>query len=50
MTHKEAAEWLDQIETSLTRAELGKKDIDIIVLLRLAYKIIQEKEKELRNE
>lgn len=44
---KEAAAWLDQIETSLTRAELAKKDLDLICLLRWAYKKAKE---DLRNE
>lgn len=38
MTHEEKVAWLDQLEDSLTRAELGKKDRDLIVLLRWAYK------------
>ena len=38
MTHEEKIKWLDQLENSLTRAEQGKKDLDLIVLLRWAYK------------
>ena len=39
---KEKADWLDQIETSMTRAEMAKKDVDLIVLLRWAYKKAKE--------
>lgn len=46
MTHEEMVKWLDQLEDSLTRAELGKKDIDLIVLLRWAYKKAKEELKE----
>lgn len=38
MTREEKSKWLDQLENSLTRAEQGKKDLDLIVLLRWAYK------------
>lgn len=48
MTHEEAVKWLDQLETSLARAEQGKKDIDLVILLRLAYELAKEKEKETR--
>lgn len=44
---KEAAAWLDQLETSVTRAEQAKKDLDLICLLRWAYKKARE---DLRNE
>ncbi len=47
MTHDEKVAWLDQLEDSLTRAELGKKDIDLIVLLRWAFRKAKE---ELKNE
>ena len=50
MTHEEKVEWLDQLENSLTRAELGKKDIDLIVLLRWAYKKAKEELKEEQHE
>ncbi len=46
MTHEEKVAWLDQLEKSLTRAELGKKDLDLIVLLRWAYKKALEELKE----
>lgn len=48
MTHDEAVKWLEQIEKSLSRAEAARKDVDVIVLLRLAYSLIKEKEKETR--
>ena len=50
MTHKEVIDWLEQIEDSLTRAETARKDVDLIVLLRLAYRLTKEKEKELRDD
>lgn len=46
MTRKELAEWLDQMETSLVRAEEAKKDIDLILLLRMAHKRLKELLKE----
>lgn len=46
MTHEEKVKWLDQLENSLTRAEQGKKDLDLIVLLRWAYKKAYEELKE----
>ena len=46
MTHEEAVKWLDQLETSLVRAEKAKKDIDTIILLRLAYELLKEKVKD----
>lgn len=50
MTHEEKVEWLDQLENSLTRAELGKKDRDLIVLLRWAYKKAKDELKEEQHE
>jgi len=46
MTRKEWAEIVDQLENSLVRAEEARKDIDLIVLLRLAHKISKERLKE----
>ena len=45
MTHDEWVRWLDQIESSLVRAETAKKDIDTIVMLRLAYQICKDQVK-----
>ena len=45
MTHDEWVRWLDQIESSLVRAETAKKDRDIIVMLRLAYQICKDQVK-----
>ena len=47
MTHEELVKWVDQLEDSLTRAEMAKKDVDLIVVLRLAYMIMKER---LKNE
>ena len=48
MTHKEITKWMEQIEDSLTRAEIGKKDRDLIVVLRLLYAVLKEWEKKER--
>ena len=45
MTHDEWVRWLDQIESSLVRAETAKKDIDLLVVLRLAYQICKDQVK-----
>lgn len=46
MTHDEWVKWADQIENSLVRAESSRKDVDLIVMLRLALKIAVERVKE----
>lgn len=46
MKHADLVEWVDQLETSLSRAEMYKKDIDLIVCLRLLYTIMKERLKE----
>ncbi len=46
MTHDEWVKWADQLENSLVRAETARKDVDLIVVLRLAYQIAKEKTKE----
>ena len=46
MTRKELAEQVDQLENSLVRSEKARKDIDLIILLRLAHKIAKERLKE----
>ena len=48
MTREEICEWLSELEDCLVRAEKGKKDIDLIVLLRWAYRITKDMEKETR--
>lgn len=47
MTRAELVKALDQLETSLVRAEEGKKDVDLIVVLRIAHKIAKDKLKEI---
>lgn len=39
-------EWCDQLENSLVRAESARKDVDLIVMLRLAYQICKDQVKE----
>lgn len=48
MQHSDIIKWIEQIEDSLTRAEIGKKDRDLIVVLRLLYAVLKEREKETR--
>lgn len=48
MQHSDIIKWMAQIEDSLTRAEIGKKDRDLIVVLRLLYAILTEWEKDAR--
>lgn len=42
MERKDLSELLDQLETSLYRAENGRKDIDLLVALRVLYKLIKD--------
>ena len=49
MTMAELAEALDKLETSLLRAEEGKKDVDLIVVLRIAHKMAKERLKEIEQ-
>ena len=46
MKHDDWVKWLDQLESSLVRAETAKKDIDILLLLRFAFQVVKEKVKE----
>ena len=48
MQHSDIIKWMEQIEDSLTRAEIGKKDRDLIVVLRLLYAVLKEWEKKER--
>lgn len=43
MKHDEAVKILDELENCLLRAETARKDIDLLVALRVLYKIIKEK-------
>ena len=45
MTHDEWVRWCDQMETSLTRATIYKKDDDLRLVLRLAWEICREQMK-----
>lgn len=49
MKHDDWVKWLDQLESSLVRAETAKKDIDILLLLRFAFQVAKEKVKESEN-
>ena len=50
MTHDEWVKWCDQLETSLTRATLYKKDDDLRIVLRLAWEIAKEQMKKTEGE
>ncbi len=50
MTRGEWLKWLDQIETSLVRAEAARKDIDLVIVLRLSQEIAKERIKELEKD
>ena len=50
MTHNEWVKWCDQLETSLTRATLYKKDDDLRIVLRLAWEIAKEQTKKTEGE
>lgn len=50
MTRGEWLKWLDQIETSLVRVEAARKDIDLVIVLRLAQEIAKERIKELEKD
>ena len=38
MTREELSKWVDELETCLLRAERGKKDKDLLMVLRWAHK------------
>lgn len=40
------AQMLEQLETSLKRAEDGHKDVDLLVALRILYHILRQKLRE----
>ena len=46
MKHDDWVKWCDQLENSLVRAETARKDVDLIVVLRLAHQIAKERVKE----
>ena len=46
MKHDDWVKWCDQMETSLTRATINKKDGDLTMILRLAWEICVDKVKE----
>lgn len=50
MKHDDWVKWTDQLESSLVRAEAAKKDIDLLVMLRLAYQIAKENMKRTEGE
>lgn len=50
MTHDDWVKWCDQLENSLVRAESARKDVDLIVMLRLAHQIAKEQVKKTESE
>ena len=53
MTHEKKVEFLDQLEDSLIRAERGKKDLDLLIALRVLYSMmlddVKKDDREARN-
>ncbi len=47
MNHDRAVKWLDTMESALVRAETARKDIDLILMMRLERDRL---ESEVRNE
>lgn len=42
MNHDKAVKWLDTIESALVRAETARKDIDLILVMRLLREELEE--------
>ena len=42
MNHDRAVKWLDEIESALVRAETARKDIDLILVMRLLREELEE--------
>ena len=45
MTHDEKVKYLDQLEDSLVRAETSRKDVDLLVCLRVLYSLFKDEVK-----
>ena len=45
MTHDEKVKILDQLENSLVRAESSRKDVDLLVCLRVLYSLFKDEVK-----
>lgn len=43
MKHEEAVKIMDQMEDCLVRAEMAKKDRDLIAVMKAVYKLYEEK-------
>ena len=43
MSRKEASIYLDQLYKSLSRAEDSKKDIDLLIALRICFMLLEDK-------
>ena len=42
MNHDKAVKWLDKLESALVRAETARKDIDLILVMRLLREELEE--------
>lgn len=42
MTYEQKVKWLDTIESALVRAETARKDIDLILVMRLLREELEE--------
>lgn len=45
MTHDEKVKILDQLENSLVRAETSRKDVDLLVCLKVLYSLFKDEVK-----
>ena len=50
MKHEDAVEWLDEMESALVRAEMARKDIDLIVTMRAVRKMLESEVRNVRKE
>lgn len=41
MTHDKAVKWLSEMESALVRAETARKDIDLLVVMRVVRDMLE---------
>ena len=46
MKHEDEIRLLDEVEVACVRAEKARKDVDLLVALRVLYKLLEERVKE----
>ena len=42
MTHDKAVKWLDEMESALVRAEMARKDIDLLFTMRVVREMLED--------